>query len=837
MSNMSGLTFPKWLDRPHVPDETAQQRLASITLHRIALFILAANLLVAVFIPTDGSDLGVRIFGLFIPIMMLLLQRFWSTHIGFVFWYGVTFALACIEILARGGILSSGFFIIARLILGSSIAFSQSFTVITGAAWFLASLAAAIAQQLGWWTPQAAYILTPLGAWWAIAGSTLNFGMRVVVVIDEFRRGQAELRERLVKLIRARTEEENLISRRDRLFWYLSHELRSPLTRLKLQVRAAQRKSDEGWTDRIVDCGAQVEKLARLTEQSLLLAQLRGRLAFPLYEEVDLAACVSSAFARVVEKKVGTPSEGESTIRFQFDGPLRLTSSSDLIERSLAPLLSLLSRNGQVDVVGRNLAQVVELEVKGIETDSENQELPVSIARELAHRHGGDLNVRKSEDGRISFSLTFSKHSVVSEGKPFAINHSEEQESLAATIDLPFGLFRYFVFFVSAWGVVWSFFYWLFSARGSTLHVVSGVVVSACSLTALFVQRHFGIRRAFLTLYAGTALVTIPVLIYAGGVLNPVVFVSLSVLLTSVLIHSKRTVFLAVCLVLLGLGGIAVLQLRDLWPSTYEAFDPFGTWMVLILSGASFGLVLIPAILKQRAVQTHLERQGRELEEAHERNELIQERQIAVFGNIIASLSSPLRQLHDSIQAMPDSFHELRDECVLLENRLRQMRVISEAGRIAAGTPQEIELKKFLEQVCRDVNFEFAQTDREAVVRTGGNETWIEGDPELLTSAFHNVLHNALRFTPAGTSVNVSIEPATEQGVEIIVADRGQGVPEHLLESIFEPFVQADESGSGTGLGLAIAKEVVLAHGGEIKACNRAEGGLSVSMRLPMIVS
>jgi signal transduction histidine kinase len=72
----------------------------------------------------------------------------------------------------------------------------------------------------------------------------------------------------------------------------------------------------------------------------------------------------------------------------------------------------------------------------------------------------------------------------------------------------------------------------------------------------------------------------------------------------------------------------------------------------------------------------------------------------------------------------------------------------------------------------------------------------------------------------------------------LIVADEGPGAPEDLLQHLFEPFFRADKSrgGKGWGLGLAIARDIIQAHDGRISARNRDEGGLEVTLELPVFV-
>jgi signal transduction histidine kinase len=119
----------------------------------------------------------------------------------------------------------------------------------------------------------------------------------------------------------------------------------------------------------------------------------------------------------------------------------------------------------------------------------------------------------------------------------------------------------------------------------------------------------------------------------------------------------------------------------------------------------------------------------------------------------------------------------------------------------------------------------------------------VSGDPELLRSAFENVIRNAVRYSPTGATVAVEgrRDPTAGEAherVEVSVHDRGPGVPEKDLGLIFEPFYRAEvarehRSAGGEGLGLAIAARAVALHGGSIIARNREGGGLAVTVSLP----
>ncbi|MEM9531706.1 MAG: ATP-binding protein [Pseudomonadota bacterium] len=148
---------------------------------------------------------------------------------------------------------------------------------------------------------------------------------------------------------------------------------------------------------------------------------------------------------------------------------------------------------------------------------------------------------------------------------------------------------------------------------------------------------------------------------------------------------------------------------------------------------------------------------------------------------------------------------------------------------------QTTDLADLLRTIVDDAMTEAGETEKD-VVYEGPNRRTLQLDASLMHSAIENVVRNALRFTADATAVRVTLVEGPS-GVYITVEDVGPGVPENALNALFEPFYQVDESrtptNSGSGVGLAIAKRAIELHQGRIRAENRAQGGLRVTIELP----
>ncbi len=166
-----------------------------------------------------------------------------------------------------------------------------------------------------------------------------------------------------------------------------------------------------------------------------------------------------------------------------------------------------------------------------------------------------------------------------------------------------------------------------------------------------------------------------------------------------------------------------------------------------------------------------------------------------------------------------------------------------DVSRLAAGKLQLDSRRIDLAQVVMRVDDELqaAEAVDSRAITFGTTPAFVHGDPERLAQVVRNLLDNALKYTPAGGHVTISV--GTENGDALLtVRDDGCGIDASLLARVFEPFVQApqgiDRRLGGLGLGLAVVKQIIELHGGSVVARSAGvDHGCEFSIRLPLAPS
>jgi heavy metal sensor kinase len=177
------------------------------------------------------------------------------------------------------------------------------------------------------------------------------------------------------------------------------------------------------------------------------------------------------------------------------------------------------------------------------------------------------------------------------------------------------------------------------------------------------------------------------------------------------------------------------------------------------------------------------------------------------------------------------------EECDRLLDMINTMLVISrtEAG-VSSLEKKEIDISAVVRDAC-DLFQSAAEDKRLTMVCQADEKISVDGDIRLIQRMIANILDNAIKFTPPGGRVDVSIDTNDNQGVKIKVADTGIGISPNDLSQIFERFYRCDPSRSqtGTGLGLSFARTVARAHGGDISVTSSQGHGSTFLIILPSV--
>jgi signal transduction histidine kinase len=195
--------------------------------------------------------------------------------------------------------------------------------------------------------------------------------------------------------------------------------------------------------------------------------------------------------------------------------------------------------------------------------------------------------------------------------------------------------------------------------------------------------------------------------------------------------------------------------------------------------------------------------------------------QRAFSANAAHELRTPLAALRAHVESLLPEQHrgEAADEFDRLSRIISQLLVLSEGEHGALRRTCPFDLVEIARAATTDCAPAFVRSGR-----TIGLDLWPhtlprQGDAVLVGVAIRNLLDNALKHTPPGSSVRVGVDG---QGI-VSVQDDGPGLPPEFIERAFQPFARADPDSAGAGLGLSIVGRIAEIHGG--RAWLEAGGG------------
>lgn len=231
-----------------------------------------------------------------------------------------------------------------------------------------------------------------------------------------------------------------------------------------------------------------------------------------------------------------------------------------------------------------------------------------------------------------------------------------------------------------------------------------------------------------------------------------------------------------------------------------------------------------------------------------ERLESLVNAQKLLLRDVSHELRSPLARLsvalelarEDADPAMATHLQRIERETKNLNQLIGQLLTLSSMEGIEKTANFEpLSLNDLVAEMIPDAAYEARQRQSSVVFRAD-DQCIIVGNQQLLHRAIENIIRNAIRYTAECSEVEIRLTSMLDKGSRIAVLevnDRGPGIPEKELDSIFLPFYRLDYARSshtgGSGVGLAIAERAVKLHGGDLRAFNRLDGGTTIRMRLP----
>jgi two-component system phosphate regulon sensor histidine kinase PhoR len=220
-------------------------------------------------------------------------------------------------------------------------------------------------------------------------------------------------------------------------------------------------------------------------------------------------------------------------------------------------------------------------------------------------------------------------------------------------------------------------------------------------------------------------------------------------------------------------------------------------------------------------------------------------------ANVSHELRTPLSVIKGYVETLVDGHREIpvddrerflrtiQRHTERLNSLLEDLLTLSRLESVNPGLKREpLNLARLLEEILDDYRARPAAAGHRLNANLDRNQGSVPADPLKFTQAVENLLDNALKYTPAGSTINVSLR-LREGDAEVSVQDNGPGIPPMDLPHIFERFYRVEKGRSrekgGTGLGLSIVKHIVQLHGGRVRVESVPGQGTAFYFSLPLV--
>lgn len=288
----------------------------------------------------------------------------------------------------------------------------------------------------------------------------------------------------------------------------------------------------------------------------------------------------------------------------------------------------------------------------------------------------------------------------------------------------------------------------------------------------------------------------------------------------------------------IGLSLLLSIVAASLWVFNAYVFRPLtGLSQAINAENRVFPKMIGPAASEIQQIRDSLHNTSHHL--------MIQrESQMTYFAGFAHDLRSPLSALKMAVEYARQSDKPMMDDAEIVGIIERQVtfldRMLSDLIEVSRAEAGSLMLRPELTDLCqiaRDSTAVFRNVSDKHILKLNVPDCpiIINADPIRMTEVLNNLISNAIKYSPSGGEVELSLSDQ-QQEVEISVVDHGIGIPAEDIEKIFQPYVRSkNASGTaipGVGLGLSITRKIVEAHGGGMEL-DSSEAGTRFTVRLP----
>jgi two-component system sensor histidine kinase HydH len=284
------------------------------------------------------------------------------------------------------------------------------------------------------------------------------------------------------------------------------------------------------------------------------------------------------------------------------------------------------------------------------------------------------------------------------------------------------------------------------------------------------------------------------------------------------------------------LGVVEIVQ--DL-TEDYKAIFDFQIRVIITTSVVMGALFLVLLFVVKRG-ESIIEKRARERLKLIE--QLNRAEHLSTLGEMVAGISHEIRNPLGIIRSSSELLKKKMAGCdpsnsipdIIIEESVRLNNIITDFLNFAKPKSPYLTACKIEDVLEKNINFLATQITKEGYIikkHYDNDLPEINADADMLYQAFLNILINAMQAMPEGGLIYVKVS-AENNTVIIVFEDEGEGIPQDIMEKIWDPFFTT--KAKGTGLGLGIVKNIIESHEGSVRIDNKPVAGTSVKVILPV---